>query len=105
MTCPNCGATNVEQTVTKWFPYGEIEQAFQATFPAMTCSVCSFDWRDHRAEEAIDEAREKYIALTEQTTEERVAEFSEQVRGMLAEQLPEDKEALKEALLLLAAEL
>lgn len=106
MNCPECGLTNiVTQTVTESFPHGETEHAFEATFPTMTCSDCQFGWRDFRAEQAIDEAMAEYQA-DGQTAEDRIAEFLSLVRDFLAEHLKDDnKEAFREALLLLAAEL
>jgi YgiT-type zinc finger domain-containing protein len=60
--CPNCGSKNVnESRVTEWLPYGSLPKAFEATFPAMSCDMCGFGWRDHRAEEAIDTAMNKWL--------------------------------------------
>lgn len=54
MECPSCGSREVDlATVTEFFPYGEVPNAFAATFPAMTCRDCKFRWRDWQAEEAI----------------------------------------------------
>ena len=105
MNCPQCNSTNIKtQTVTEWFPYGETDRAFQATFPAMTCSDCNFGWRDYRAEEAIDDAMMEYRAEAEE--EKDVTEFTEKVRELLTSYQYEDaKEKFREALILLAAEL
>lgn len=107
MNCSNCGSTNVvTTTVTEWVPYGDIQQAFQATFPVMACSDCNTGWRDHRAENAIEDAREEYIAS--QLPQKTVEDFSQAVRDLLAEYIADNElqhEAYREALLLLAAEL
>lgn len=63
LTCPNCGSREVgEVPVTEFFPYGELPNAFAATFPAMTCRDCKFEWRDWQAEEAIAAAMELFRA-------------------------------------------
>ena len=62
MTCPNCGSHLIkESVVTEWFPYGNIDRAFEASFPVMECSACNFGWRDFRAEEAIDSAMSAWL--------------------------------------------
>jgi hypothetical protein len=105
MNCPNCQSSNTTTAaVTESFAYGEIVDAFKATFPAMTCVDCHFNWRDVRAEEAIDAAMQEYLSLND--PEKRVAEFSEKVRELLAEYMQEDfRESYRESLLLLAAEI
>jgi hypothetical protein len=62
LQCPNCGSSDVGAgEVTEYFPYGAILNAFQATFPVMTCR-CGFGWRDDRAEDAIAAAQALYCA-------------------------------------------
>lgn len=61
-SCPNCGSEEVQETtISERFPYGTVENAFEATFPVMACAACGFGWRDHRAEEAIDEAMSEML--------------------------------------------
>jgi len=107
MNCSNCGSPNiVTKNVTERFAYGEEQNAFEATFPEMTCSNCSFGWRDYRAEQAIETAMDEYIATLPK--EKTVDDFKEAVRELLAEYLGDSagtREAYREALLLLAAEL
>ena len=108
MNCPNCSLTNIKtETVTEWVPYGEIERAFQATFPVMTCNDCTFGWRDYRAEEAIDAAMQDYLAKVDTDEAQRIVQFTDKVRELLDESMkPDDnRESFREALLLLAAQL
>jgi hypothetical protein len=108
VNCPNCTSTNIAtHTVTEWIPYGEDQQAFQATFPVYTCNDCEFGWRDYLAEEAIATAMQEYLASSADGLEERVALVTGRIRELLTETIKptDEREPFREALLLLAAEL
>lgn len=61
--CPDCGSDRVnEEVVTESFPYGDAADAFEATFPVLSCRTCDFHWRDFRSEDAIESAMKKYLA-------------------------------------------
>jgi hypothetical protein len=56
-------------------PYGQIEKAFEATFPVMVCE-CGFGWRDYRAEDAIEAAMHKFLSAEQPFTRAEEAALS-----------------------------
>jgi hypothetical protein len=109
MNCHNCNCENIITTLkTEWIPYGDVAHAFQATFPVMTCTDCSFSWTDYRKENAVELAAQEYLESREGSIkEDSIEDFSQKVRELLAEHIDDagNREAYREALILLAAEL
>jgi len=107
MNCPNCGSIKTKtENVTEWFPYGQTEQAFEATFPVHTCTECTFSWRDHASELPIDTARAEYEAQLAAAPTKGIEDLKEEVHNFLDEYMrPGEEEDYRQALLLLAAEI